>query len=66
MGNLARALQHRFHETCPRGWRCTFEERIMSPGLERMLGFAPRADVLLTRDAVHMRDTIDEIPPCHA
>lgn len=50
MGNLARALQQRFRKACPAGWRCTFEERIMSPGLERMLGFAPRADVLLTRE----------------
>ena len=49
MGNLARLLQHRFLEACPAGWECVPEERIMSRDLERRLGFAPRADVLLMR-----------------
>lgn len=49
MGNLARLLQHRFREACPPGWVCTVEHRIMSTQLERELGFAPRADVLLAR-----------------
>ncbi|GAA4408070.1 hypothetical protein [Quisquiliibacterium transsilvanicum] len=50
MRDLARALQHRFRGACPAGSRCTFEDRIMSPGLQRRLGFAPRADMRLTRD----------------
>lgn len=50
MGKLARALQQRFRASCAAGWRCTFEQPIMTAALERTLGFAPRADVLLTRD----------------
>lgn len=49
MGNLARLLQHRFIEACPRGWRCMPEKRILDARLEKALGFAPRADVLLER-----------------
>jgi hypothetical protein len=47
MGNLARLLQQRFREAAPAGWSSTAEQRIMSADLERQLGFAPRADVLL-------------------
>lgn len=49
MGNLARLLQQRFREAAPAGWSSTAEQRIMSADLERQLGFAPRADVLLAR-----------------
>lgn len=49
MGNLTRLLQHRFRTACPAGWACTVEEALLSSNLERTLGFAPRADVLLAR-----------------
>jgi hypothetical protein len=49
MGNLATFLQREFLQNCPSGWECKVEQPVLSKELAQMLGFAPRADVLLTR-----------------
>lgn len=49
MGNLATYLQQEFRANQPPGWNCQLEARLLSPQLENLLGFSPRADVLLTR-----------------
>ena len=50
MGNLAKFLQSRFAEGCPSGWSCQSEVHVLARKFERLLGFAPRVDVLLERD----------------
>lgn len=47
MGQLARYLQGQFVERTPRGWTCAVEARVLDGGFERLLGYAPQADVLL-------------------
>jgi hypothetical protein len=49
MGNLTLFLQHEFTRWCPPDWTCRHETAVLPPELTRMLGFAPRADVLLER-----------------
>lgn len=49
MGNLTVFLQDEFKRHCPAGWQCQRESRFLPAGMERILGYAPRADVLLTR-----------------
>src|SRR5262249_2132861 len=48
MGTLTTYLQEQFHRHCPTGWECTPETRLLSPQLAMILGYAPRADVVLT------------------
>jgi hypothetical protein len=55
MSTLAKSLQHQFSEHCPAGWRCHREGPVLSPELERHMGYAPRADVLLERTAGNRR-----------
>lgn len=43
-------LQQEFAQRCPPGWRCQREARVLSPDLENLLGYAPRADVVLERE----------------
>ena len=47
MPELARHLQHEFVRLAPQGWEAVPEARVIEPALERHLGYAPRADVLL-------------------
>jgi hypothetical protein len=47
MGNLAKYLQEALMRRCPEGWKCHPEYKIFNPELECLLGFSPRADVLL-------------------
>ncbi len=47
MGQLARYLQDQFMARTPRGWSCGVEARVLDTRFERLLGYAPQADVLL-------------------
>lgn len=55
MGTLTGYLQEMFRGTCPPGWDCQHETRLMTRELEAILGYAPRADVVLTENAVSRR-----------
>src|ERR1035438_419476 len=48
MGSLTGYLQEQFEATCPTGWHCLPEVCLMDRDLSRMLGYSPRADVVLT------------------
>lgn len=50
MGTLAGFLQSEFNASCPAGWRCRSEVHVLSPPFRKLLGYAPRADVLLERE----------------
>jgi hypothetical protein len=50
MGTLTVFLQQEFRRRCPAGWSCRPERRLLPAALERLLGYAARADVLLERD----------------
>jgi hypothetical protein len=54
MGSLTAFLQHQFARHCPAGWRCQHEVDLLEPSLANLLGYAPRADVLL-QDTQHPR-----------
>jgi hypothetical protein len=47
MGNLASYLQSSFQKHCPSGWRVDLESHPVPQFVERFLGYAPRADLLL-------------------
>lgn len=49
MGSLADYLADAFREHKPRGWDCSTETDLLRPDMQSMLGFCPRADVVLTR-----------------
>src|SRR5919199_6882202 len=49
MGNLTLFLQREFARWCPPDWTCHHERALLPRDLERVLGYAPRADVLLER-----------------
>ncbi len=54
MGQLARYLQDQFMARTPRGWSCEVEVRVLDARFERLLGYAPQADVLLaSNDGLH-------------
>lgn len=48
-GGLARYLQEQFLERCPAGWRCTAERPLLDVRDRTLLGYDPRADVMLER-----------------
>jgi hypothetical protein len=50
MGSLAAFLQAEFNAGCPMGWQCRSEVHVLSPPFRKLLGYAPRADVLLERE----------------
>lgn len=50
MGSLAGFLQSRFAECCPSGWRCRSEVHVLDPTFRELLGYSPRADILLERE----------------
>lgn len=50
MGALTSYLQREFSKFCPPGWHCQAESRLLSPELEDLLGYAPRADVRLEKE----------------
>lgn len=49
MGNLALFLQKSFRENRPQGWECSYEEPLLSKHQEALLGYSPKADVLLSK-----------------
>jgi hypothetical protein len=49
MGALTAYLQREFDRQCPRGWMSRKEVRLLRPDIEGLLGYGPRADVLLER-----------------
>ncbi len=55
MGNLTGYLQDRFRGACPPGWDCQPETRLLTRELQAVLGYAPRADVVLTEFAAGRR-----------
>ena len=55
MGSLTGYLQDRFRAECPPGWKCESESRLLTRELEAILGYAPRADVLLAERAAGRR-----------
>lgn len=48
-GNLTKYLQQEFSLRHPKGWVCHQESRLLSKQLEDLLGYSPRADVVLER-----------------
>src|SRR5215207_240726 len=50
MGTLALYLQRAFESQCPSGWICRREVRLLPLELQKMMGYSPRADVLLERN----------------
>ncbi len=56
---LASYLQRSFVERVPLGWHCSHEVPLLSNDLEKKLGFAPRADVLLENPALNKRIWIE-------
>jgi len=54
LGQLARYLQDQFVARTPRGWSCEVEAPVLDTRFERLLGYAPQADVLLaSNDGLH-------------
>src|SRR4051794_15663030 len=49
MGGLAAYLQAQFARQHPEEWQCRPEPPVLAADLERLLGYAPRADVVLER-----------------
>jgi hypothetical protein len=47
MGTLAKYLQQEFKSRLNSEWICSDEIRILSPDLEKFLGYQPRADLML-------------------
>ena len=48
-GGLARYLQDQFLARCPIGWHCTTERPLLDVRDRTLLGYDPRADVMLER-----------------
>lgn len=55
MGNLTAHLQHQFARHLPAGWACAPEVPLLPAELTRVLGYDPRADVVLTNAAAGKR-----------
>lgn len=55
MGNLTTYLQKEFSRRCPPGWRARHEVNVLPSDLRRLLGYAPRVDVLLEHDEGNQR-----------
>ena len=51
MGSLTGYLQEQFRRRCPPGWSCRPEARLLPPELAAILGYTPRADVVLAHEA---------------
>lgn len=47
MGTLTSYLQQEFKHLCPSGWACRPEVRLLPLELRKLMGYSPRADVLL-------------------
>lgn len=51
MGNLSTFLQNTFVQSCPRGWTCRKEARLLDEELDAFLGYSSFADVLLEHES---------------
>lgn len=49
-GTLTRFLQDQFEAACPKGWTVDREVCLLPPQTQKLLGYSPRADVVMTRD----------------
>lgn len=49
MATLTKFLQYEFAKSCPPDWEVKHESHFLTATMERLLGYAPRADVLLTK-----------------
>jgi hypothetical protein len=57
--SLASFLQQSFAVRAPTGWACRHEVAVLSKDLERILGFAPRADLLFENAETNRRVWIE-------
>jgi hypothetical protein len=57
--SLTRFLQTEFQRQCPPGWVVGIEAPLLTPELARLIGYAPRADVLLENPALARRYWIE-------
>src|SRR4051795_11199508 len=48
-GLLAHYLQEQFQAHCPPGWQCTPERALLEARDSVLLGYSPRADIVLER-----------------
>ena len=55
MGQLANLLKYEFMRNCPSGWSCRGEVPLLTDDLVLMLGYNPRADILLENRAESRR-----------
>lgn len=49
-GTLTRFFQDQFEAACPKGWTVDREVCLLPPQTRKLLGYSPRADVVMTRD----------------
>ena len=61
MGSLTPYLQREFATTLPPGWAAAAEVPLLSDESTALLGYDPRADVLLTHAATGTRDGNGEL-----
>lgn len=59
MGSLTHYLQDGFSRNCPIGWNTRAEVALLATGFQSVLGFSPRADVLLERNDGNRRIWIE-------
>src|SRR5262245_58191860 len=59
MGTLTPFLQGEFARLCPPEWECEAERPLLSAELQSLLGYDPRADVVLTNRATKARVWIE-------
>lgn len=57
--SLTTFLQESFIAQAPSGWRCSSERRLLTPEIERELGFSPRVDVVLEHPELNKRIWIE-------
>jgi hypothetical protein len=55
MGSLTSFLQTEFRRQCPAGWECEKEIPLLPASFTSLLGYSPRADVVLTNRAANSR-----------
>src|SRR4051812_28106219 len=59
MGSLTSFLQAEFRRRCPAGWECTPETPLLPAPLIDLLGYDPRADVVLLEPSTNARIWIE-------
>lgn len=59
MGNLALYLQQQIPNQLPSGWTCEAEAPLLPDSITNLLGYCPRADILLTHASTSVRVWIE-------